>query len=325
MTQIIGKYFHYVELADGIYAAIAPREELDITDAGLMNNFSNSGLILKGGGMVCDTCFDLPHAKELLEFCDQNLGHAPGYVFNTHGHWDHYWGNQVFDQARILGQADILKDCHNDKMKVPVFKLLHNSVKVEGVLSSIMEKQFRDFIPSEKDFHLVVRQKEKDFDLKGVVPTPPKELFTDKKVIQLGETTVELIPLGAIHSSSDTVAWLPEERILFAGDIFADCSMPTTISTAKQWIGVMDFLINDLKPKWIVPGHGEVYDINRAKDQRSYFSAIINQLEMNYTDSITEKELLRKIDLDSYINHRPRTGWVMAIKNMFKEKRKNPA
>lgn len=81
------KRIRYVEIARDIYAAITPVESLDITDAGLMNNFSNSAYINRGEGLICDTFFDLPHARELNEFCIKKSGHTPKYVINTHGHW----------------------------------------------------------------------------------------------------------------------------------------------------------------------------------------------------------------------------------------------
>lgn len=51
---------HFVEVAKDIYAALTPDVPLDITDAGLMDNFSNSAYISRGAGLVCDTYYDLP-------------------------------------------------------------------------------------------------------------------------------------------------------------------------------------------------------------------------------------------------------------------------
>ena len=114
MEEYKTKRIHYVEVAKDIYAAITPADGLDITDAGMMDNFSNSAYINRGEGLVSDTFFDLPHARDLREFCVKKSGHAPKYVINTHGHWDHFWGNQVFEVATIMGHKDMLKDCSGD-------------------------------------------------------------------------------------------------------------------------------------------------------------------------------------------------------------------
>lgn len=315
-------HFRFVEVAENIYAAIAPAEALDITDAGMMDNFSNAGLILRGGGLVCDTCFDLPHAQELKAFCTEKLGHAPQTVVNTHGHWDHYWGNQAFAGAQIMGHRGMLKDCAGDKNKVPVFKLLHGSRFVQGILNRVMGGQFKGYLPAGRPFQMVVKQTEHDFDLTGIVPAPPADLFDEKTVLDLDGTRVELIPLGAVHSGSDTVVWLPAEKVLFAGDIFADCSLPTSMEAARRWLKVLDTILDEWQPAAIVPGHGEVYDAARAESQRAYFRALVERFERYYTDTITGKELIAKIDLSDYIDHRPRLAWIMAVQMMFRERRK---
>lgn len=312
----------YVEIAKDIYAAITPAQGLDITDAGMMDNFSNSAYINRGQGLVCDTFFDLPHAQDLLDFCMKQSGHAPGIVVNTHGHWDHFWGNQVFENATIMGHKDMRKDCNGDEKKVPVFKFLHGSKGVQKLMAGVMSAMFKKNLPEGKKAKFIVSLGEKDFDLTGVVPKTPDVLFESNTVLDLDGTEVHLIHLGAIHSSSDTVVWIPSEKVLFAGDIFADCSMPMNLEGGKKWIQVLDYILDELKPEVIVPGHGEVYDRARAESQREYFKSLIDQVEQNFTPSIKNSELIAKIDVSKYIDHRPRLGWIMAVNGMASQLRK---
>lgn len=312
----------FIEVAKDIYAAITPAAEMDITDAGMMDNFSNSAFIARGEGLVCDTFFDLPHAIELKEFCVAKSGHAPGIVVNTHGHWDHFWGNQVFEEATIMGHKDMLKDCTDDEKKVPVFKLLHNSKLLQNILNGVVNGIFKKYLPEGKKAKVVVTVGEHDFDLTGVVPKQPDQLLEDDTVLNLDGLEVHLLHLGAIHSSSDTVVWIPSEKVLFAGDIFADCSMPMNSANAEKWIDVMDYILDELGAEIIVPGHGEVYGRARAESQRAYFKALLRQLEEHYTADIKQDDLITKIDVAEFIDHRPRIGWIIAVQMMFTEKRK---
>lgn len=312
----------YVEVAKNIYAAITPADGLDITDAGMMDNFSNSAYINRGKGLVCDTFFDLPHAQDLKDFCVQKSGHAPGIVINTHGHWDHFWGNQVFEDAEVIGHKDMRKDCTGDEKKVPIFRFLHHSKVVQNLLAGIMTAAFKKQLPAGKKAKFIVSLGEKDFDLTGVVPKVPETLLEGNTVLDLDGTEVHLIHLGAIHSSSDLVVWIPSEKVLFAGDIFADCSMPMSIEGGKRWIEVMDYILDELQPEVIVPGHGEVYDRARAESQREFFKSLISQIEDNYTPGIKNNDLIAKIDVSQYIDHRPRLGWVMAANGMIGALRK---
>ena len=94
------------------------------------------------------------------------------------------------------------------------------------------------------------------------------------------------------------------------------------LASGHRWLEVLDYLLDELQPVWIVPGHGELYDLARAQNQREYFRALVSQFERFYTNTISEKELLDKMELTPYLDHRPRLGWVMAVKSFFKEKRK---
>jgi glyoxylase-like metal-dependent hydrolase (beta-lactamase superfamily II) len=49
--------------------------------------------------------------------------------------------------------------------------------------------------------------------------THPTDTFADALTLDLGNRLVELRYLGRGHTSGDIVVWLPEERILFAGDL----------------------------------------------------------------------------------------------------------
>lgn len=322
MEEYKTKRIRYVEVAKDIYAAITPADGLDITDAGMMDNFSNSAYICRGKGLICDTFFDRPHAQDLKDFCVQKSGHTPGIVINTHGHWDHFWGNQIFEGAQIIGHKDMLKDCTGDEKKVPVFKFLHNSKGVQKLMAGVMTVAFKKHLPAGKKAKFIVSLGEKDFDLTGVVPKVPDTLLESNMVLDLDGMEVHLIHLGAIHSSSDLIVWIPSEKVLFAGDIFADCSLPMSLEGGKKWIKVMDYILDELQPETIIPGHGEVYDRPRAENQREYFKSLIDQVEKNFTLAIKSDELIAKIDVNKYIDHRPRLGWIIATNAITSQLRK---
>ena len=140
--------------------------------------------------------------------------------------------------------------------------------------------------------------------------------------LDLDGTEVRLIHVGAVHSSSDTVVWIPSEKVLFAGDIFADCSLPMSLEAGKQWLKVLDYILDELQPEVIVPGHGEVYDRVRAESQWEYFRSLLNQVEQAYAPELKNDEILAKIDVSPYIDHRPRLAWIMAANGMLGELRK---
>src|SRR5947208_625595 len=84
------------QLAPSVYACLQE-------DRGL--GWSNSGLVSRGGGLVVDTFWDLPHTRELVATYARVARDPVRRVVNTHHNGDHCWGNQLFTGAEIIGHA----------------------------------------------------------------------------------------------------------------------------------------------------------------------------------------------------------------------------
>jgi len=76
--------------------------------------------------------------------------------------------------------------------------------------------------------------------------------------LRLGGKLLQFIHPGAAHSAGDLMLWLPGERILFAGDVLvADGITMVVDGSSAQMLKALD-LIDSLKPRVIVPGHGAI-------------------------------------------------------------------
>ena len=108
----------------------------------------------------------------------------------------------------------------------------------------------------------------------GTVLTYPTELTTDKRELKLGKTTVQLLHFGPAHTPGDLAVWLPQQKILFAGDIVYTERLLAVlpIGNSANWVQAFDRLAA-LNPKSIVPGHGRPTTIEVARrDTRDYLS-----------------------------------------------------
>ena len=86
--------------------------------------------------------------------------------------------------------------------------------------------------------------------------TWPTLTFTGKMTLWLGKLEVQLLQLGRGHTKGDTVAWLPQERILFAGDLVEfDATPYAGDAYFSDWPQTLDKLAA-LKPVKLVPGRG---------------------------------------------------------------------
>ncbi|MBT9487383.1 MAG: MBL fold metallo-hydrolase, partial [Rubrivivax sp.] len=86
--------------------------------------------------------------------------------------------------------------------------------------------------------------------------TWPTMTFTGKMTLWLGKLEVQLLQLGRGHTKGDTVVWLPQERILFSGDLVEfDATPYAGDAYFSDWPQTLDNLAA-LKPQKLVPGRG---------------------------------------------------------------------
>ncbi len=92
----------------------------------------------------------------------------------------------------------------------------------------------------------------------GTVIVEPTETFTDKKVIEMGGVTVEVLHLGPAHSPGDTQVWLPQWGMMIAGDIAFHERMPPIFADTctSCWIETWETKLMPMAPTYVIPGHG---------------------------------------------------------------------
>jgi glyoxylase-like metal-dependent hydrolase (beta-lactamase superfamily II) len=86
--------------------------------------------------------------------------------------------------------------------------------------------------------------------------TWPTMTFRGKMTLWLGSLEVQLLQLGRGHTKGDTVAWLPQQKILFSGDLVEfDATPYAGDAYFRDWPATLD-AIAALKPEKLVPGRG---------------------------------------------------------------------
>jgi glyoxylase-like metal-dependent hydrolase (beta-lactamase superfamily II) len=87
--------------------------------------------------------------------------------------------------------------------------------------------------------------------------TWPTITFTGRMSIWLGRLEVQLLQLGRGHTKGDTVAWLPQQKILFSGDLVEFGATPYAGDAYfEDWPQTLD-RVAELRPEKLVPGRGE--------------------------------------------------------------------
>ena len=161
------------------------------------------------------------------------------------------------------------------------------------------------------------------FDFGGIdVPEATIE-FTDRHQLDAGGRTVELIEIGPAHTAGDIIAWLPDDRVLFTGDILFIGGTPIMWAGAiGNWIDACK-LIEELNPELIVPGHGPITDVAGVAEARSYLEYVQTVATERFAAGVTAADAVRDIDLaidgTRYGSWTDRERLVVTVHGIWKE------
>ena len=174
-------------------------------------------------------------------------------------------------QATPVMAADVIRRIREVTDKPIKYVVLshYHAVRVLGA-SAYMAEGGEHIIASHDTLDLIKERGEQDKaseigrfprlfqNVESVPPglTWPTLTFSGKLTLFLGKLEVQLLQLGRGHTKGDTVVWLPQERILFSGDLVEfDATPYAGDAYFKDWPGTLDNLAA-LKPEQLVPGRG---------------------------------------------------------------------
>lgn len=232
------------KMGDGIFALVGPTGARRHENFGLNANY---GVIDTPEGAILVDSGPSTAAAKLLEAEARKLTGKPvRWVINT-GSQDHRWlGNAYF-----AGQgAEIIA--------------LARTVATQSRLAPGQIEALRPALQEQVD---------------GLRAMPaPRPLPGDSASLTLGGRTIALRYFADAHFPGDVVVWLPAEKILFAGDhIYVDRMLGILPeSDGEAWLNAFEQAVA-LQPARIVPGHGRVCDVARARrDSGDYLRFVLS-------------------------------------------------
>jgi glyoxylase-like metal-dependent hydrolase (beta-lactamase superfamily II) len=143
--------------------------------------------------------------------------------------------------------------------------------------------------------------------------TWPTIVFEKRLTLMLGRLRVELMQLGRGHTKGDTVVWLPDERILFSGDLVEfDATPYTGDAYLGDWPATLD-AIAALRPQKLVPGRGAAL-MNAAEVAAGLDGtrSFVTEMYAAVREGAHAGKDLRTVYRETYERLKPRFGhWVI--------------
>jgi glyoxylase-like metal-dependent hydrolase (beta-lactamase superfamily II) len=143
--------------------------------------------------------------------------------------------------------------------------------------------------------------------------TWPTLTFTGRMTLWLGKLEVQLIQLGRGHTKGDTVVWLPQDKVLFSGDLVEFDATPYAGDAYFQdWPKTLDN-IAALRPLALVPGRGAALqgaaDVARGLEGTRAF---VSELYASVKAGAAAGKELRAVYRETYDRLKPKYGqWVI--------------
>lgn len=258
-------------LGGGVHALLGPTGARSYENHGLNANF---GIIDTAEGAVLIDSGASQQGARLLEAEASRLTAKPvRWVINT-GAQDHRWlGNGYF---RSRG-ADVI------------------------AYTLTAATQQRNAHAQLDNLRPVLKER-----LDGTDPVTASRLLEGAHTkLNLGGRQIEIHYFADAHFPGDVVVWLPEERILFAGDhVYVDRLLGILPqSNAETWLSAFEAL-KALGPERIVPGHGSVSGLAKAQaDTGDYLAFIVNGVKQLAEDMVGVDEAVAKLGDATQFDH----------------------
>lgn len=276
---------------------------------------ANSGLINLGGGVVIDTQSDLAHARQMIEMFGKVWPAMPQRVINTHEDADHVWGNQLFTDAEIIAHRSVPERMKQVAEPKESQKLLHG---VGRFLTRLVLKTLHPGLEAAGGQLL------EDYNFDGIELVLPTTLFDARYELNLDGKQVHLIYVGPCHQVGDTIIHLPEERVVFAGDVlFRQCTPMGWTGSYEKWFKCLDLLI-ELDPEVIVPGHGPLCGIEGAMEMKAYLQYVRDESRKCFDAGLSSLEAAKKIEFGPYAEWRAPARLYMNVERAYREFRNEP-
>ncbi|HEY9050937.1 MAG TPA: MBL fold metallo-hydrolase [Gammaproteobacteria bacterium] len=249
------------KVTENIYAFIGPLGQRSEDNDGLNNNLGF--VVTKEGVILIDSGASYLGAQSIEKAIAEVTDQPVKWVINT-GSQDHRWlGNDYFASrgAEIIAMqrtAETQKQYAEEHMQR---------------MEEFLKKRF-----------------------KGTQAKPASKLLTNQAArITLGGQQLELRYTDA-HYPGDVWVWLPEQSVVFTGDlVYVD-----RIFTVLPWSSVVNgqksfHELVKLNPEFIVPGHGSVSDIAKAKrDCGDYYDFLVNKIGAAAQEMESMQDVMKK-------------------------------
>jgi glyoxylase-like metal-dependent hydrolase (beta-lactamase superfamily II) len=298
-AQFTGNAFRFTKVRDGIFHAVG---------TGAISVGCNAAVIVNADDVLVVDSHATPAAawalaEELRTITDKPIR----YAINTHFHWDHAHGNQIYGPGVEIVGHEFTRQmlAAGDSMRGRSYEMFIGGLPTQIANLSKQIDGMPEGPPREKLREQLRVQEQYREAQASVKPVPPTITMTDSLTIHRGGREIRLLHLGRGHTGGDVVVYLPRERLVATGDLIG--MNPSYLGDAwvPEWRAALDRL-KALDFDAILPGHGDVIEGKAKIDHfQAYLADFWTQVRTLHDQGLSAEEAARRVDLRKHAVNYP--------------------
>ena len=313
--------FDVKKVADGVWVAVAaPAYKVNCNTAIIEN---------EDGVMVVDTHSKPSAARVIVAQLREMTTKPVRYVVNTHFHWDHWHGNEVYPSAypgaeivtnQITREAMVRKGLKRiqDHVRTVPAEITRLRTEVASAPTSAQREKLQ------QDLRLAEAYLAEVTALRPALPTIA---FEQTMKLYRRDREVQLLHLGRAHTEGDVFVYLPREKVVITGDAVIGWTPYMGDGYPEDWASTLDRLAQ-LDFDHIVMGHGDVAGRAWLTTFRAYVADMVAAVRVEVATGATLDEVKQRVTaklapvyekpFSAYGEYRPwRTGLAGNVERTF--------
>src|SRR5881296_3460494 len=233
--------FDIQKVAEGVYAAVAaPAYKVNCNTAIIEND---------DGVIIVDTHSKPSAARVIVERLRDSTLKPVRYVVNTHFHWDHWHGNEVYPATSPDAEI-VTNQITREAMLMKGLKRIQDHVRqVPGEIAKL-KADLQAASPSQRTkLEADLRLAEAYLaEVKALKPALPTIAFEQTMKLYRRDHEIHLLHLGRAHTAGDVFVYLPKEKVVITGDAMIGWTpfMGDGNVTGREWLGTFRSYVHDM-------------------------------------------------------------------------------
>ncbi len=246
--------------------------------------WSNAGLIVDGDqSLLIDTLFDKSLTADMLAAMRAAAPAATrnfDMLVNTHANGDHCNGNELVEGAEIIASRACAEELARE--------------------NPTMMQTMKERAPQMGEVGEFFMHCFSAFEFRDISLTLPTRTFVGELALRVGDKPILLKQVGPAHTAGDVIAYVPDDGLLFTGDIlFIEGHPILWVGPVQNWLDACDYMLG-LDADTIVPGHGPITDKRGVRAVRDYLSYISREARLRFDAGMPAADAAMDISLTDF-------------------------